>query len=57
MVIDIKLKIKIKKNIFTIVLKYTLLSVLYVLGAFFWLLSVDSPKEKERKVTDTPYKS
>jgi len=47
MVIDIKLKIK--KNIFTIVLKYTLLSVLYVLGAFFWLLSVDSPKEKSVK--------
>jgi hypothetical protein len=39
------------------VLKYTLLSVLYVLGAFFWLFSVGSPEEKERKVTDTPYKN
>lgn len=44
-----------KKNIFTSILKYTVLGALYVIYAFFSLLAVDSPKEKTRKVTDTPY--
>lgn len=49
------MKLKMKKNIITSVFKYTILGVLYVLVAIFWLLSIESPKEKERKVTDTPY--